>query len=199
MIASKWYNLVKCLEDRAQRGRTKLGDPEDIKLRELILYVAARSEGDHWFGKTKLHKVLFYSDVIFYAETGRSITGQEYQKYPHGPFGSETPAALQALESEHAVAIGHRDVFGHRQERPFALREPNLDDFSGKEIAIVDEVIGLLWDRSASEVSELSHRFIGWQVARDYEVIPYEMALVDTSEPTEEELEYAKQLVAAGR
>src|SRR5712692_7187284 len=107
---------------------------DNIKLRELILYIAERSEGDKYFGKTQLHKILFYSDFIAYLETGKPITGQEYRKFPYGPVGSEAEPTLQALQSEGAAAVGKRDVFGYRQERPFALREPNLEGFSGKEI-----------------------------------------------------------------
>src|SRR5262249_10217139 len=114
---------------------------DGAKLRDLILYIAERSEGDHSFGKTKLHKILFYADFTSYLETGNSITGQEYRKFPYGPVGEGTEPALQALQREGAAAVGHRNVFGYRQDRPFALREPSLDAFSGKEIAIVDEVI----------------------------------------------------------
>jgi hypothetical protein len=165
----------------------------------LILYVTSCCEGDQAFGKTKLNKILFYADFLAYLETGKAITGQDYQKFPYGPVAPQVEPTLRTLCTEGAAAIASRQHFGLRQDRIFALREPSLDGFSGKEIAIVDGVIRALWGKNAREVSELSHRFIGWQATQDYEIIPYETALVDISEPTEDELEYARQLERAGR
>ena len=51
-------------------------EPDGAKLRELMLYITQKSEGDPRFGKTKLLKILVEADFTFYARTGRSITGQ---------------------------------------------------------------------------------------------------------------------------
>ena len=106
--------------------------------------------------------------------------------------------ALAALQKEQAAAMAHRDLFGWSQDRPCALREPNLDGFTGQEIAIVDQVLRALWGKSAKDVSDLSHQFIGWRIADMGEVIPYETATIDNSEPTEDEEEYARELAATG-
>ncbi len=55
-------------------------EPDDIKLRELVLYLATLSEGDATFGKVKLNKLLFYADFNAYLKFGKPITGHEYQK-----------------------------------------------------------------------------------------------------------------------
>jgi Protein of unknown function (DUF4065) len=139
------------------------------------------------------------ADFIAYLTTGSSITGEEYEKWPLGPVPRRVVPTLKAMQAQDALVIAHREHFGRTQERPVALREPNLALFSGKEIAIVEEVIRSFWGRSAKEVSELSHGFIGWQATPDYQVIPYETALVDCEEPTEDAIAYAQELVRAGR
>ena len=48
---------------------------DDRKMKELILYLAARSEDDPRFSSTKLNKLLFYCDFTAYRQLGRSITG----------------------------------------------------------------------------------------------------------------------------
>jgi len=171
----------------------------ESKLRELILYIAERSEGDDSFGKTKLNKLLFYADFVAYAQSGCPITGQEYRKYPHGPVPAHAQPALDGLQTEGAIALATRNYHGLPQQRPLALREPDLSHFSGAEIAIVNEVITELWGKSARDVSDLSHEFPGWQAARPGEVIPYDTVLVDVTGPTEEDVEYARGLIAAGR
>ena len=57
----------------------------DTKMRELILYVASKSQHDPKFGSTKLNKILFFADFAFYFKHGRSVTGQEYMRLKHGP------------------------------------------------------------------------------------------------------------------
>jgi hypothetical protein len=58
-----------------------------------------------------------------------------------------------------------------------------LAEFSGSEIALVDQLIAELWDLGALEVSDLSHNFVGWQLANEREEIPYETAFVESIEP----------------
>jgi hypothetical protein len=169
------------------------------KLRELILYIARRSEGDESFGKTKLNKILFYADFIAYAQTGQSITGQQYRKLEHGPAPVEAPQAIDTLVDQADLAMARRNYHGFPQQRPLALREPKLDAFTAEEIAIVDAVIAEHWGRSARDVSDLSHEFIGWQVARPGEVIPYDTVFADDSEPIDADVQYAKDLITAGR
>lgn len=52
--------------------------PNDEKLKELILYITIRSEGDRHFDSDKLKKLLFFSDFLAYLYFGEPITGHEY-------------------------------------------------------------------------------------------------------------------------
>ncbi len=174
-------------------------EPDDCKLRELILYLALRSEGDETFSKTKLLKQLFYSDFAAYARSRGSITGQTYSKLPYGPVPRRAMEVLNELEREGALALARREYHGYVQHKPVALREPDLSGFTGEEIATVDRALSQLWGHSARDVSDLSHEFLGWKIARDGEIIPYETALIDNSPPTEEETAFAEKLVQAGR
>jgi hypothetical protein len=172
---------------------------DDTKLRELILYLAKKCEGDLAFAKTKLCKLLFYSDFGAFVELGSSITGQPYVKLPNGPVPPRATRLLTKMEKAGELAMAKRSFHGHPQEKPMALREPDLSLFTGAEIALVDVVIDQLRDHNARGVSDLSHDFIGWQAAAMGEEIPYETALVDVSPATEDEIAYARQLVSAGR
>lgn len=169
------------------------------KLKELILYVAAKSERDPRFGATKLNKILFYSDFAAYARLGESITGETYQRLDHGPAPRGLLPAQRELEQEASCAIAERDHFGRRQKRLVALRDPDLGSFSGGEIALVDQVIDELWDHSATEVSELSHLSLGWQLAAPGEDIPYETVFVASPRPlSPREIEHGRALRQAG-
>ncbi len=108
------------------------------RLQELILYLAQMSEGDPSFGAVKLNKILFHSDFAYYLSHGRSISSQEYQKLNDGPAPKQMLPVLEELKVKSALAIADRIYFGHMQKRPVALREPDLTEFSGQEIAALD-------------------------------------------------------------
>ena len=172
--------------------------PDDAKLQELILYIACRCEEDPSFGKTKLYKILFYSDFAAFEKTERSITGEEYRRYPQGPVPAHGEDALLSLNEAGVLEIIERDRFGKAQQRPRALRDMKAGTLTPEELAYVDEAVRFLWGRSARETSDLSHQFIGWLAAGDYEPIPYETVFLDNSPMTEAEEEYCRELVRAG-
>ncbi len=160
-------------------------NPNDRKFEELILFICKRSMADPKFGATKLNKILFYSDFLAFLELGEAITWHHYQRLDNGP----APIALLPVlnRMEEARKIGRSELLYHGkiQKRTVALRDPDLGVFTAQEIAIVTDVIETLWDKNASEVSELSHLFLGWKAADYKEEIPYGVALVRTPEPTE--------------
>ena len=167
------------------------------KFKELVLYIARKSEGDPNFGAIKLNKLLFFSDFLCYRTFGTSITEATYFKLPFGPAPRRLLPALHQLEEADDCYQIERNYFGKTQKRVLARRDPDLTLFSAAEISLVDEVIHILWDNDGREVSELSHRFIGWQAASDQEDIPYETVFVGdpASAPlTDAEMEYGRQL-----
>jgi hypothetical protein len=174
-------------------------EPNFKKLRELILHIALSSEADPDFGKTKLYKILFYSDFNAFARFRQPITGAVYKRFPYGPLPPAAMELLNEMESDHSLAIARREHFGMIQERPVALLEPDLSEFSGTEIDIVARMIKFLWGKNASDVSDLSHHFVGWRIAKEYEVIPYETVMIDNSPWTSEEEAYGDRLAESGR
>lgn len=178
---------------------TKFGapgqQPDAGKLKELVIFIASRSDGDAHFGKTKLNKILFYSDFMHYARHGRSITGFAYLRMPYGPCPEDLPSVLEEMARDETLRIADRRHFTKVQQRPVALREANLDAFSGSEVAAILEVIDALWDESAVSVSELSHEFIGWKLATPFERIPYSVATIQQQiELSAEDAKYADEL-----
>ncbi len=169
------------------------------KLRELVLHISRQSEGDPCFGAVKLNKILFYADFLAYRHFGRAITGAEYQKLDHGPAPRQLKPLRDQMKREGALAIREQEYGGYTQHRTLALREPILGKFSADEIALVDKVIKDLWGQNASDVSDRSHRFTGWQLAKLGETIPYSVALLTRRDPTEKERAHGLKLEDAAR
>src|SRR5437660_6974881 len=52
----------------------------EVRYKELVLYICQKCATDQKFGATKLNKILYFSDFLAYAELGEPITGFEYQR-----------------------------------------------------------------------------------------------------------------------
>ncbi len=95
------------------------------------------------------------------------------------------------------AAIERRTRNGYPQKRTITLREPNLDLFTGREIALVDRVIESQRGITAMGISNRWHReIVAWQVAREGEVIPYESSWVAPRKLRPEEIDFGLRLAA---
>lgn len=147
---------------------------DETKLQELILYISEKCANDPTFGATKLNKILCFSDFEFYAYHGTGITNVEYFKLPAGPAPRHlVPVRERMIEAGELVLQQIPLRSGNIQKRTVNRRPPNLDLFSGAEIAMVDRVIDSLCNVDAEETSQRSHEMVGWMVAQDNETIPY--------------------------
>lgn len=173
------------------------GSTSADRFRQLILYVARKTEADPRCGKTKLNKILFYADFEAYRSLGKPISGQVYQKLQYGPAPRRLLPEVEGMTNEGWCAFAHRSYNEFPVEKLVALREPDLSHFSGPEIALVDRIIDDLWELSATAVSDLSHRFPGWQAVDLGDDIPYETAFVGDPHPlSSEEAQWAESVVS---
>lgn len=149
------------------------------KLAELVLYIAKQTLGDVAAGATKLNKYLYFADFSAVRRLGRPITGAEYQRLRFGPAPRRLPPVRQRLVRTSDARLEERvDALGYVHHELIPLREPRTDLFTAEELRLVDEIIETLRKRSATEVSELSHREAGWQLVDEGDTIPYELAFV---------------------
>ena len=95
----------------------------------------------------------------------------------------------------------------YTQHRIIALREADLSLFSADMISHVDSIIDEVSNKyplTASQLSELSHRNMGWIVTSNGETIPYQTVFVKDKKhqvATEREVGKAKEIAKeyAGR
>lgn len=172
--------------------------PNEGKLKELVLYVASKCQDDPAFGTIKCNKILFYADFAAFMKTGKPITGVDYVKLERGPAPRGIDRIIQELESAREAYVYPKTTpRGYRQKRLLG-REAVLKEFSGEEIAIVQDVIEWVEGKTGKDLSDLTHRLPGWRLAKEGEVIPYNTAALP-EEPlplTTDEQKYGKQLAA---
>lgn len=166
------------------------------KLRELILYVAERSLGDVRFGKTKLNKILFFADFEAYRDRGEPITGAVYQHLQYGPAPHQMMPVLLDMHQSNEIEYLSERTFAGQQHRVLPLRQAKTDLFSGREIAIVNEVLDRLAQLTNQQVSDLSHETMAWRLTREGEEIPYGTAVFSAEPLTDDDVAWAAEVAA---
>jgi len=145
----------------------------DERLGELILYISDRCIDDRYYGATKLNKILYFSDFLFFKLYGKSITGAEYQRLDEGPAPKRLIPVQQKLIKEKRLIVKSVPAWNRTQKRSVSIENPNIDLFTAREISVVDQIIKEVWDKSGTQVSIDSH-IINWEVYQDKESMPYE-------------------------
>jgi hypothetical protein len=168
------------------------------KLRELILHICIASSDDPNFGKTKLNKIVFFSDFGFFRQFGRSITGQSYYKLPYGPCAKTVPPLLSNMKAKQEFAFSETSFYDQTQQKPVALRRPDLSLFTAEEIAFVDSVIVRYKSFTGKQISDASHESFAWKLTGLNEEIPIATALLENRPLTQKESQYASTLDIAG-
>ena len=167
---------------------------DEGKLKELIIYIAHRSENDQRFGAVKLNKLLFYSDFTAYRELGSPITGATYQHLQEGPAPREFLQVQNALLHKD-VAMEPRPYFGGTlQKRLVPLRPPDLSVFTVEELRIVDGVITEFLNMNARQISQYSHDEYGWRLTDEGETIPYAASYFESAPLTQEQIEHGQEV-----
>jgi uncharacterized phage-associated protein len=144
------------------------------KFKVVVHYICSRCEPDE-LGNVKLHKILYFSDMLHYLSTLKPLTGAEYQKQQFGPTARHLAWALKELEKEEKIKIEKRDYYGYIKSDYISLAEPESNRLTNSEINLLNDVIDFVSKKTAKEISELSHD-IAWKSVNMGETIPYYLA-----------------------
>lgn len=148
------------------------------RLREMILYVAKKSEQMPRFGKTKLNKILWDADFSAFAERGTPVTGRPYHRLPAGPGLVEMQTLLAEMDQDDLIAIENFDFGGGKvEQRIISKVEFTSRLFSEDDLHYVDRAIERFWTMSAKEASDESHG-VAWATREDLDPLPYEASIL---------------------
>lgn len=173
--------------------------PNEPKLRELILYVAAKCQDDENFGAVKLNKILYMVDMFAYAELGAPVTGVEYMKQKKGPVPRRLlPVKRQMVEAGDIVEQ-ERPYYGmpNPQKRIIPMRRANLNLFTSEEVAHIDAIIEVCRTATGTDLTDYSHLHLGWRMAPNLgDNIPYPAVFLSEVPVSAYEQDRAGQLIA---
>lgn len=166
------------------------------KFEELVVYIATRLGPESALGRVKLAKLLMKSDYRAFARLGQSITGATYEKWEHGHLPREMLLTQRDLEADGAIATEAVDYYGKRLQHITALRDPDLSDFSEDELAIIEGALREFGHESATYLSDMAHRELGWRLADWKEAIPYHTIFLGSGGVTEADIRRGEELAS---
>ena len=139
----------------------------------MVLYFAHRSSE---LLKTKLMKLLNYSDMIFYKENGISISGARYVHLPYGPVPENFDILLGTMAADH---IAHIEVFyDNGYEKHQVVPEEKMPEgiLSEDEIAVLERIYLKFENFGSVDISNYSHKEKGYNATQKGEIISYAYA-----------------------
>jgi len=134
--------------------------PSLDKISHIILFFSERT--DTW--KTKLNKLLFYTDFLAFKHSGYGISGLDYRAIQMGP----VPAKFEDIYNQIANDgnIVEREYMTLDNGNYGSVFQPKTDFnstlFSDFELEVLDYIANELIDLTPSEIIEKSHQESAW-------------------------------------
>ena len=150
------------------------------KYKQMILnalkYGADKKDGK--ITKTKLAKLVYLADFIWYYENSRPMSGVTYRKLPRGPVAEVYFRALDEMEEDGVIL---RTPRGNAILFSLVEEEAPTGKLSPREIDLIKK-LGEAWQgKSTEDIVNFTHEQLPWQICLDGEVIPY--SLIFQEEP----------------
>lgn len=126
--------------------------------------------------KTKLMKLLNYSDMIFYKENGISISGVRYAHLPYGPVPENFDVLLGTMAADHIAHIEVSYDNGYEKHQVVPEEEMPVGILSEEELAVLERIYEKFKSFGSVDISNYSHKEKGYTATRKGEIISYAYA-----------------------
>jgi uncharacterized phage-associated protein len=158
------------------------------KLINAIIYFAQNSAQ---CGKIKLFKLLYLLDFQHFQETGKPVTGLEYQAWKFGPVPVKVMEEWESLGADlsAAIHIQAERIYDYNRQSVVVNDGIGFDDseFTPRQIRILRELADQYRDTYSPEMIDVTHTQNGawdkvWRGGEGaFSPIPYELAIPENS------------------
>ena len=152
------------------------------KFRNALLFITQKIGALPNVGQTVLYKILYFCDFDYYEKYEEQLIGATYIKNHHGPTPREFAKIVQEMVNDGELVEVKSKFFGKDQKKYLPVKDPNLTVFNGRELQHIEEKISKLGNKTATELSDLSHKDVPWISTELGKNIPYESVFYRTKE-----------------
>lgn len=151
--------------------------PKYEKYKQMIIaYLKSSVSTDGKVPKTKLAKLLYLADFVWYYQNLKSMSEMQYLRRAYGPVPDPYFRALTELEEEGKISVDHKgDAF--LVSLSGSSPSQKLDLLEGGEIELIKK-IGAKWkDKNTRDIVDFTHEQLPYKICAPDEVIPYELII----------------------
>lgn len=159
-IEEKTYNKICSL----------IGYQENLKTENAILYLLK----NNGLNITQLMKNLFAVDFLSYKTNNRPITNLNYAHANYGPIVDKRTEFIDNMIKNNIIktTTSYNEDFIIFEN----AMEPNINVFNDKELEVLKKVKKTLKNKTATELTNWSHDFMGWKKTKMGETIDFKYA-----------------------
>lgn len=138
------------------------------KIKSMLAYFARFTEQ---LFNVKLMKLFWYSDVLSYLKTGKSMTGLVYLHMPHGalPIGWREIGNLDSVNKENVIVIDYLAT----EYIPKDTDQINESLFTEEELSILHNVCSRFKTINGTELSKIMHSENAYLQTTDRQIIDF--------------------------
>lgn len=168
--------LFGVVDEQTKQTDVRISVPQKKleKFKQVLLYVLEKTAGNPNIGMTALYKLLYFIDFDYYEKYDQQLMGLTYIKNHYGPTPREFVKVVEDMKQAGDLEEVRSAYFAYEQRKFLPRKSANLASLSGQEKEMIDSVLVRYSDKSATELTRLSHEDTPYVVAEDGENIEYE-------------------------
>ncbi len=141
-------------------------------IKACILY--GGDDKDDKITKTKLAKLVYLSDFVFYYYNFKPITGEVYHKLDYGPVAKGSYfKCLKLLEKKEKIESTKKG----KSVLISSLKKDVKINLDKKELEIVKKICSKWKNKKTGEIKEFTHNQIPWKISFENDEIPYSLII----------------------
>ena len=121
---------------------------------QIVLYIINQINGKE-LGKVKLNKILWFSDLEKYMETGSTITNCRYCRQNHGPISRSLDTSVNALEINGCISRDRENDESMWLYTP--IKQADISFLKDEDKIIIDKQIERIRPMKAKDISAETH------------------------------------------
>lgn len=162
--------------------RISIPEEKVEKFKQVLLYITEKVGALPNVGETVLYKLLYFCDFDYYEKFEEQLIGARYIKNHFGPTPVAFRKIVDSMIQDGEIEEVETKYFQYHQKKYLPVKKASLEGLSAREIQHIDEVLNRLSNKSATELSDLSHKDVPWITAKDGEQVDYEAVFYRTPE-----------------
>jgi len=165
-------SLVK---DAAGEERISVPIKNQKKFKTVLTYILKKVGGKPNIGMTVIYKLLYFIDFDYYEKYEEQLMGAVYIKNHFGPTPIMFAKIIDQMKAKNEIEEVKSKFYDREQKKYFLNPDYQVDltPLSAQEIKHIDWELRRLADKTAKELSDLSHEDMPWRAAKMGEQVEY--------------------------